>query len=188
MKMKSLILPVFVALTLSGAVAYWIIQFKAFEVAPRVAGLDNRPAEQEATSEPTTLEGTLQTFDGTPSEINDAWVAFRGNAYNAVIDYSELRPVALAPLAKSFPPEGPNELWRVELGQGYAAPAVRNGRVYLIDYDMEKQADAIRCFSLDDGKEIWRRRHSCRCCGRGNLSNLSVNHHRNRRQVCTHAV
>ncbi len=30
------------------------------------------------------------------------------------------------------------------------------GRVYLIDYDQAGQADVIRCFSLNDGKEIWR--------------------------------
>ena len=45
---------------------------------------------------------------------------------------------------------------RFQLGEGYAAPAVYDWRVYLIDYDMKKQADAIRCFSLDDGREIWR--------------------------------
>jgi outer membrane protein assembly factor BamB len=33
---------------------------------------------------------------------------------------------------------------------------VRNGRVYVIDYDQEQLGDSIRCFSLDDGREIWR--------------------------------
>jgi outer membrane protein assembly factor BamB len=31
-----------------------------------------------------------------------------------------------------------------------------NGRVYLLDYDRAAQADALRCLSLDDGREIWR--------------------------------
>ncbi|HEX72033.1 MAG TPA: hypothetical protein ENN65_01820, partial [Candidatus Hydrogenedentes bacterium] len=45
----------------------------------------------------------------------------------------------------------------MELGEGYAGPVVWNGRVYLLDYDEEERADAIRCLSLEDGREIWRR-------------------------------
>ncbi|HPR83250.1 MAG TPA: PQQ-binding-like beta-propeller repeat protein, partial [Pontiellaceae bacterium] len=51
---------------------------------------------------------------------------------------------------------GPEILWSVALGEGHAAPAVFNGCVYLFDYDEAKRADALRCFSLADGKEIWR--------------------------------
>ena len=47
-------------------------------------------------------------------------------------------------------------LWSVEVGEGYAGPAVLEGRVYLLDYDQKKQADVVRCLSLADGKEIWR--------------------------------
>jgi outer membrane protein assembly factor BamB len=43
------------------------------------------------------------------------------------------------------------------LGEGYAGPAVHNGRVYLLDYNERKKADALRCFSLSSGKELWRR-------------------------------
>jgi outer membrane protein assembly factor BamB len=59
-------------------------------------------------------------------------------------------------LNRSWEPPGPHELWSVDLGEGYAGPAVANGRVYLVDYDREKKQDAIRCISLEDGKEIWR--------------------------------
>jgi outer membrane protein assembly factor BamB len=51
-------------------------------------------------------------------------------------------------------------LWAVELGEGHAAPAVLNGRVYVLDYDEEARADAVRCFSLDTGEEIWRRSYT----------------------------
>jgi outer membrane protein assembly factor BamB len=47
-------------------------------------------------------------------------------------------------------------LWSVEVGEGYAGPAVHKGRVYLMDYDREKKQDALRCLSLADGREIWR--------------------------------
>jgi outer membrane protein assembly factor BamB len=47
-------------------------------------------------------------------------------------------------------------LWSVTVGEGYAGAMVSEGRVYLMDYDREGQRDALRCLSLDDGREIWR--------------------------------
>ena len=44
----------------------------------------------------------------------------------------------------------------MSLGEGYAGAAVRAGRVYVLDYDKAEKRDALRCFSLADGKEIWR--------------------------------
>jgi outer membrane protein assembly factor BamB len=44
----------------------------------------------------------------------------------------------------------------VNLGEGYAMPAVANGRCYLLDYDHAAQADVLRCLSFADGKELWR--------------------------------
>jgi len=46
-------------------------------------------------------------------------------------------------------------VWSITVGEGHAGAAVRNGRVYLLDYDHEKQADVLRCLSLSDGKDIW---------------------------------
>ncbi|OQW96008.1 MAG: hypothetical protein BWK77_06545, partial [Verrucomicrobia bacterium A1] len=46
------------------------------------------------------------------------------------------------------------------LGDGHAGPAVRHGRVYVLDYDEKARADALRCFSFDDGRELWRRSYA----------------------------
>ena len=149
MKIKSVILPVVVAGVLLASVVYWIYEYKSFTVQPRVTGQDNRPQpdpEDVAAAKP---EGMLETFDGTASDLAGNWPNFRGGGFNAIVE-SEM------PLAKQWSPEGSVKLWEVKLGEGYAAPAVYDGRVYLIDYDMENQRDAIRCISLDDGKEIWR--------------------------------
>jgi outer membrane protein assembly factor BamB len=61
------------------------------------------------------------------------------------------------PLARSWSAGGPPVLWSVELGEGYAGAAVRAGRVYVLDYDQRQRDDVLRCLSLADGKEIWRR-------------------------------
>jgi len=90
------------------------------------------------------------TFAGVPSSGGGTWPCFRGaNHDNIAADGARL--------ADSWPVEGPPVLWSVELGEGYAGPVVANGCVYLLDYDGRENADALRCFSMDDGREIWRR-------------------------------
>ncbi|MGE3312476.1 MAG: PQQ-binding-like beta-propeller repeat protein [Limisphaerales bacterium] len=59
-------------------------------------------------------------------------------------------------LAREWPAGGPRRLWSVEVGEGYAGAVVDRGRVYLMDYDRERQRDALRCLSFEDGGEIWR--------------------------------
>jgi outer membrane protein assembly factor BamB len=89
-------------------------------------------------------------FSGTPSDYPGAWPNFRGSNHDAV------SPETVR-LARNWGTAGPRQLWAVELGEGYAGPAVRNGRVYLLDYDRENQADVMRCLALSDGRELWRR-------------------------------
>lgn len=104
-----------------------------------------RAAEQEVD-----IEGEFKSFDGEPAAIMTEWPNFRGgNRDNIRADGP--------PLLEAWPTEGPPLLWEIELGEGYAGPAIANGCVYVLDYDEEKQADALRCFSFDDGREIWRR-------------------------------
>lgn len=156
MKIRSIILPVCVAIILLASVSYWIYEYNSFTVEPRLAGLDNRPQPDLSDTGAKVVEGTLETFKDV-AFVNPAarpvppalWPGFRGVDYNAVVE-SE------TPLAKQWPAEGPPKRWEVELGQGYASPAVYDDRVYLIDYDMDAQRDAIRCLSLDAGKDIWR--------------------------------
>ncbi len=144
------IIPIVVAATASGAVIDWIYRYHAFTVEPRVAGLDGRPEAPEISDEPVDLTGTLETFDGQPSSITANWPGFRGPHRDGILEDPSVE------LAESWPSEGLPELWRIDLGEGYAGAAVHNGRVYIIDYDMDNQRDAIRCLSLDDGREIWR--------------------------------
>ncbi len=115
-------------------------------------GMDGGPPESErmvAEELNVDLTGTLEIFDGVPSDLPGEWPCFRGADFDNVskADYT---------LASRWPDTGPEILWSVELGEGHAAPAVLDGRVYLFDYDETKHADALRCFSLADGKEIWR--------------------------------
>jgi len=143
-------IPTAVAVLAAWAVVDWVQNYRHFTAAPRVAGLDKRPDAAPISEETADLTGTLKTFDGTPSAMTASWPGFRGQNRDGILEDRSV------PLAEQWPAEGLPKLWAIQLGEGYAGAAVHNGRVYVIDYDMEAQADAIRCFSLDDGREIWR--------------------------------
>ncbi|MCY2925241.1 MAG: PQQ-binding-like beta-propeller repeat protein [Planctomycetota bacterium] len=138
-------------------------------VAPREPVAPARPiagAAQEPASEPapgetrpaanaqTPLPGVLEVGSGKPGEgVAGSWSGFRGDNRDAV------SPEAAA-IGGEWSAGAPAELWGVAVGEGFAGPAVRNGRVYLLDYDAKRQADALRCLSLADGAGIWRRWYS----------------------------
>ena len=57
-------------------------------------------------------------------------------------------------LAREWPAGGPPEIWSVEVGDGFAGPAVRAGQVFLLD--RTNAQDILRCFELASGHELWR--------------------------------
>lgn len=58
-------------------------------------------------------------------------------------------------LLRSWPDEGPEVMWSVELGRGYGGPVVKAGKVYLLDRD-DEVGDFMRCFDLQTGAELWK--------------------------------
>ena len=60
-------------------------------------------------------------------------------------------------LTKEWGEAGPNVLWRQPLGEGYSGAIIAKGRVYVLDYVEEDSSDALRCFELFSGAELWRR-------------------------------
>lgn len=128
----------------------WMRLQPEFSIQLDVPGRDGFDAEALAKANKVDLAGVFQKGDGVPSQIKGDWTAFRGaDGLNVV--------TGGPPLADAWPEGGPKVLWKIPVGDGYASPVVLNGAVYLMDYDVEKRADAMRCLSLDDGREIWRR-------------------------------
>jgi outer membrane protein assembly factor BamB len=127
----------------------WVSADAAVSVEERLPGADGKPANAGAGDEAVKIAGTLTKCDGVPADLPGAWPRFRGANYDGI-------STEKVSLSRTWPAEGPRKLWSVEVGEGYAGAAVREGRVYLIDYDKAGQADVIRCLSLNDGKEIWR--------------------------------
>jgi outer membrane protein assembly factor BamB len=104
-----------------------------------------QPSEEEVD-----IRGTFEKFNGQPGASSSSWPRFRG------ADFSN-RSSSGPPLAEKWGDHGPPVLWSVQLSEGHSGPAVWNGCVYLMDYDEKREGDALRCFSFQDGKEIWRR-------------------------------
>jgi len=143
-------LPVLAAILGAGAVSVWLLAPPPEDVQLRLPGQEERLSSEETTPSmvnPNT--GTLIPGSGKASDITGSWPQFRSaDRTNIVHD--------AGPLARSWPEGELDLIWSVEVGEGHAGGAIRNGRVYLVDYDREKQEDAIRCLSFDDGREIWR--------------------------------
>jgi len=93
----------------------------------------------------------FQKFSQVTTKSSPNWSRFRGKYSDNILKNS-------SKLSDSWPKKGPKKLWSIRLlGEGHAAPAVYNGKVYLLDYNEKERADTLRCFSLENGKEIWRR-------------------------------
>jgi outer membrane protein assembly factor BamB len=58
-------------------------------------------------------------------------------------------------ILRSWPANGPEVLWTVNVGPGYGGPVIRDGKVYLLDRD-DKTGDIMRCFDFNNGKELWK--------------------------------
>ena len=134
---------------LSFILLWWLLKSQPLELSERVPGTDDRP-KMEIKSDSVIIGQYFDSFSELDTIVAGDWPRFRGND----LDNISKDPT---PLAESWDTSGPAVLWRTSLGEGYAGPAVHNGRVYILDYIERKKADALRCFSLWSGKELWRR-------------------------------
>lgn len=136
------------------AITWWLTLVSApARIGMRVPGSDRTPEQAATAPASVDLRGSFAAGREAPSHPTapkGMWPTFRGPNASAVADDEKLDPAKLPEAAKS-------PLWKIDLGDGYAGPAIRDGRVYLLDYDIATRADVLRCLALDDGVEIWRR-------------------------------
>ena len=134
-----------------GGFGFLVVYDPAGGLAENVPGMDGAPAAaSSAVNAPVHIGEHFRSFGGVPSAIDGSWPRFRGASF----DNEYLGKIPVPPAGTDWHPA---VRWTVSLGEGHAGAAVANGRVYVLDYDERRQADALRCFSLDSGAEIWRR-------------------------------
>jgi len=126
----------------------WWTHREAIPVSERLPGTDAASDDSGSGANPV-LAGKLIPGTAQPANLPGLWPQFRGPNRDGI------SPETVS-LARKWDAAGPRPLWTVDCGEGYAGPVVRNGRVYLMDYDYDKKQNALRCLSLADGGEIWR--------------------------------
>lgn len=131
------------------ALAAWLSAGTRLPLHERVPGLDRAETVEGVERSSIPASGILAQGNGKPADLPGTWPRFRGEKFDNIA-------VPGVPLARKWPAGGPKQLWSVELGEGHAGPIVAGGRIYLLDYDRQNSANAFRCLSLADGKEIWR--------------------------------
>jgi outer membrane protein assembly factor BamB len=142
-------LPAVVAALAVLMLALWYARQDDGSLKVRIPGTDAPPGADPAALANPVLAGKVLKGDGQVVALPGAWPQFRGAERDGISRETTA-------LARSWPATGPRELWSVEAGEGYAGVAIREGRVFLFDYDREKKQSALRCLSLADGKEVWR--------------------------------
>jgi outer membrane protein assembly factor BamB len=132
-------------------IVWWLRNDPSNDFTVHLEGADNRGEGAEA--QEVELGAIFEWYATDYTELSETWPRFRGSDFDNI----SKSPVKLI---DEFPAEGPEILWSVELGEGHSGAAIYEGLAYVLDYDEESRADLLRCFSLTEGKEMWRRGYS----------------------------
>jgi len=141
--------PTLVAVLIALAIYLWLGAGPGVELAPRLP-LPDEIAAQSIEAPEVDIEGFFTAGDGEPAELPGAWPGFRGPYRDGVSSEA-------VSLVRTLADVESRRVWSIAAGEGYAGAAILNGRAYLLDYDQQVKADTLRCLSLADGTEIWRR-------------------------------
>lgn len=131
------------------AFVFWFVHDPVQDFSRNVPGLDNRPEQSLDADENIKIGEKFTPYSEATSSLTGKWPRFRG------ADFDNVNKETI-PLIDSFAGE-PDILWQVDMGEGHAAAAIYNGKVYVLDYNEIKKADALRCFLLETGEELWKR-------------------------------
>ena len=141
------LITIFVVLVYTGAIAFWHFYTPDSKITIQNPGADNRPEGSARTVDDVVIGEFFMRFAESSPTLKGQWTAFRGSDYKNIA-----RTNARFNFSSDFP-----VMWKVETGEGYAAPVIYNGLVYFLDYDERLSSDMLRCFDLETGTELWRR-------------------------------
>ena len=134
-----------------GILSWWLNANPTRDFAISVEGADNRGVAAE--TQLVEIGEFFEQFASGYTELSETWPRFRGSDFDN-ISRSKVK------LVNIFGNEGPKILWSKKLGEGHSGAAIYKGLAYILDYDEEKRADVLRCYSLIEGKEMWERGYS----------------------------
>ena len=110
------IIPLATAVACVIALVLWLKGSEATELEVRVPGKSQVILEAVSPGS----QGKLETLDGKAAKIEGSWPRFRGPNADGISD-------EMTYLAKEWPAAGPEELWSIEVGEGFAGAAANHG-------------------------------------------------------------
>ena len=143
-----------IALYVSSSVAlvmilWWLMKDPTAKFTESLPGLDKRGAS-DTISEKVEIGKIFEAKSLEYKQMTETWPRFRGENFDN-LSKSTTR------LKEKFGPKGADIRWSITLGEGHSGAAIYKGLVYVLDYNEKEKADLLRCFSLNDGKELWKR-------------------------------
>lgn len=142
-------IPGFLAACGLAALVWWITSDPVKGFTTSEPGMDNR-GQGVALNLNINIGEFYEQLGQEESDLTETWPRFRGEYFDNI----SRSGIALI---DKFPEGGPDIKWTVRLGEGHAGPAIYKGKVYVLDYDEALRSDMLRCFSLETGKELWKR-------------------------------
>ncbi|HBL75380.1 MAG: hypothetical protein A2W90_04155 [Bacteroidetes bacterium GWF2_42_66] len=131
---------------------WWITSDPTRDLQASMPGSDNRGAKT-LVEQIVNIGEKFQVFKNIITGTSENWTRFRGEDVDN-ISKSKTK------LKDTWQADEPSVLWSVELGEGHAGAAIYGGKVYILDYIEDKREDALRCFSLETGEELWQRSYN----------------------------
>lgn len=129
-------------------IVVWHLSAPSQDFKMQEPGADNRPAGTARKADDVVIgEYFMDYKEQAPQDMQGVWGNFRGPNHDNIVT----SPLTLA--AKG----AYDVIWEQATGEGHASPAIANGRVFVLDYNEQQSSDALRCFNLVTGKELWRR-------------------------------
>ena len=154
MQKKNLLTAALVSMIALGTAVtgWWLFYDPVKDLKVSVPGMDKHGLQMTEKNRDVKIGETF-TFYGNTAEIpGPGWPRFRGEDLDNISKERISLTEKWGDLSKRI-------LWKINLGEGHAGPAIYGGRVYVLDYDEKKKTDALRCFSLVTGTELWRREY-----------------------------
>jgi outer membrane protein assembly factor BamB len=130
-----------------GVIVWWHIYTPLEHLTTQEPGADNRPEGTARSAADVVIGEFFMRYAEGSSSLTGQWPCFRGIDYKNIVHTS-----AQFDFSNDFQVQ-----WKVDTGEGYAAPVIYNGKAYFLDYNEQLSSDALRCFDLETGTELWRR-------------------------------
>ncbi|MBP5486504.1 MAG: PQQ-like beta-propeller repeat protein [Bacteroidales bacterium] len=137
-----------VAVIWTALMFFWILRDPYKGMSTFEPGADNRPEGTARKADDVVVGEFFMKYDEPlPSGLNGIWNGFRGaDRSNIIKSSTSINTTTDYPV-----------LWTATTGEGHASAAIFKGLVYVLDYDETLSSDALRCISLETGKDIWKR-------------------------------